>query len=287
LTNRICPNTNNPGWNGFLPAGGAIWMSGGGPAADAGGIYVTTGNGFFDVANRNYGDTAIKLSPQISGQLDVVDYFTPASQLYLMCHDDDFGAGSPVLLPDTNPALLVLISKRGDLYLLSRTTGEMGHYNDNCPSHAVSCDQVVQVIGFALEGPVTSSPAYFNGAVFAQGSNNTLMKFTLQNGQFSPITPAAQTVRRFTYPATPSISYDASAANPVSSGIVWTLERLKGNNSILHAYTTDSLRELYRSDTQGTRDTLGITGTFTVPIIAAGKVFVGTTNELVVYGGRF
>ncbi len=287
LTNPICPNTNNPGWNGFLPAGGAIWMSGGGPAADADGIYVTTANGFFDVANNNYADSALKLSPGATGRLEVVDYFAPASQLYLMCHDDDFGAGSPVLLPDTNPALLVTISKRGDLYLLSRTTGEMGHYNNDCSSHAVSCDHVVQAIGFALDGPVTSSPAYFNGAIFAQGSDNTLKKFTLENGLFSPITPAAQTAGRFTYPATPSISYDASAANPVLSGIVWSIERLKGNPSILHAYTTDSLREIYRSDTQGTRDTLGTTGTFTIPTIAAGKVFVGTTNQLVVYGGRF
>jgi hypothetical protein len=287
LTNPICPNTNNPGWNGFLPAGGSIWMSGGGPAADAGGIYVTTGNGFFDVANNNYGDSVLKLSgSSTTGQLEVVDYFTPASQLYLMCHDQDFGAGAPLLLPGTNPALLAMISKRGDMYLLSRMTGEMGHYSD-CHSHAVSCDSVVQGIGFALEGPVTSSPAYFNGALYAQGANNTLKKFSLQNGLFSPITPSAQTVKSFTYPATPSISYDVTAANPVLSGIVWSIERINGSASILHAYSTDTLREIYRSDTQGTRDTLGTTGSFTVPTIAAGKVFVGTANQLVVYGGRF
>ena len=286
LTNPLCPGVKNPGWNGFLPAGGSIWMSGGGPSADAGGIYVTTGNGFFSVADGNYADSALKLRPGTTGQLEVVDYFTPASQLYLMCHDEDFGAGSPVLLPGTNPALLVLISKRGDMYLLSRTTGEMGHYND-CSSHAVSCDHVVQAVGNALEQYVTSSPAYFNGAVYAQGQYNTLKKFSLQNGLFSPVTPTAQSAGKFTYPATPSISYDSTAADPVPSGVVWTIERGIGSPSILHAYTTDTLREIYRSDTQGTRDTLGTTGTFTVPTIAAGKVFVGTATALVVYGGRF
>jgi hypothetical protein len=286
LTNSLCPGTKNPGWNGFLPAGGAIWMSGSGPAADANGIYIATGNGFFNIADGNYADSVLKLSPGTTAQLQVADYFTPANQQYLMCNDDDFGAGAPLLLPGTNPALFVMISKRGDMYLLSRITGEMGHYNA-CSSQALSCDHVVQAVGGALEATVTSSPAYFNGAIYAQGSYNTLKKFSLQSGLFSPVTPTAQTVGRFTFPATPSISYDATAADPTPSGIVWSLERRTGSPSILHAYTTDTLREIYRSDTQGTRDTLGATGSFSVPTIAAGKVFVGTSTQLVVYGGRF
>jgi hypothetical protein len=203
-----------------------------------------------------------------------------------MCNDKDFGAGAPLLLPGTNPALMVMISKEGDLYLLSRVTGEMGHYNP-CPAAASSCDHVVQAIPGALYADVTSSPAYFNGAVYAQGSNNALKKFSLQNGLFSPVTPTAQTVKGFTFPATPSISYDATSANPVASGVVWTIEHFSSNPSILHAYTTDTLREIYRSDTQGTRDVLGNTGSFGVPTIAAGKIYVGTTHQLVVYGGRF
>ncbi len=181
---------------------------------------------------------------------------------------------------------MVVISKLGDMYLLSRVTGEMGQYNP-CLSAGSFCDHVVQAVNGALEATVTSSPAYFNGAVYAQGSYNTLKKFSLLNGLFSPVTPTAQTVKRFTFPATPSISYDATAANPVASGVVWTLERLSSGPSILHAYTTDTLREIYRSDTQGTRDVLGTTGSFVVPTIVAGKVFVGTTNQLVVYGGHF
>ena len=285
LTNSLCPNTKNPGHGGFLPAGGGVWMSGSGPAADAGGIYVATGNGFFNVANGNYADSVLKLNNSgTTPLLELADYFTPANQLYLMCNDDDFGAGAPLLLPGTS--LLVMISKRGDMYLLSRITGEMGHYNA-CSSQALSCDHAVQAVGGALEAYVTSSPGYFNGAVYAQGSYNTLRKFSLQNGLFSPVTPTAQTVKKFTNPATPSISYDSTAANPTLSGIVWTIERLTSSPSILHAYTTDTLSEIYRSDTQGTRDTLGTTGTFTVPTIAAGKVFVVTSNQLVVYGGRF
>ena len=128
---------------------------------------------------------------------------------------------------------MVVISKLGDMYLLSRVTGEMRHYNP-CLSARSFCDHVVQAVDGALEATVTSSPAYFNGAVYAQGSYNTLKKFSLENGLSSPITPTAQTVKLHVS-ATPSISYDATAANPVASGVVWTLERLSGGPSILHA----------------------------------------------------
>jgi hypothetical protein len=286
LTNSFCPGTKNPGWDGFLTAGGSIWMSGGGPAADATGIYVTTGNGFYDTAHGNFPDSVLKFSDAGGAGLQVVDYFTPANQQYLMCNDLDFGTGAPLLLPGTNPALLVTVSKRGDLYLLNRTTGSLGHYHP-CSSSALSCDPVVQVIGGAFGQTVTSSPAYFNGAIYAQGSNSTLKKYNLVHGLFSPTTASAQTPKSFIRPATPSISYDATASNPVPSAIVWVLERLTTRPSVLHAYRADTLQELYRSDAQGTRDTVGQTDPFAVPTVAAGKVYVGTATQLVVYGPQF
>src|SRR5262249_21269734 len=57
---------------------GSIWMSGGGPAADANGnIYVSTGNGTFaptGSGSPGFGDSVLKLSPK--GGL-VTDSFTP------------------------------------------------------------------------------------------------------------------------------------------------------------------------------------------------------------------
>src|SRR5262249_8972743 len=62
-----------------------IWMSGGGPAADgSGNIYVSTGNGSFDLTgalNPAYGSSVLKLPS--TGALTVTDSFTPQDQATL------------------------------------------------------------------------------------------------------------------------------------------------------------------------------------------------------------
>ena len=54
---------------------------------------------------------------------------------------------------------------------------------------------------------------------------------------------------------------------------------------MLHVYDATNLAaELYNGSQAGTRDTAGIALKLTVPTIAGGEVFVGTSNELDVYG---
>jgi hypothetical protein len=64
---------------------------------------------------------------------------------------------------------------------------------------------------------------------------------------------------------------------------VWVIEN--GNKAVLHAYSAANVAiELYNSNTNSARDALGVGVTFTVPTVAKGKVYVGTENELSVFG---
>ena len=92
-------------------------------------------------------------------------------------------------------------------------------------------------------------------------------------------TPVFQTANQFGYPGTtPSISAYGS-----KNGIVWAAENT--NPAVLHAYDASNLAvELYNSNQAGTRDHFGVGNKFIVPTIANGKVYVGTTSGVGVFG---
>jgi hypothetical protein len=84
----------------------------------------------------------------------------------------------------------------------------------------------------------------------------------------------------FTYPGTsPAVSANAS-----SNGIMWAHEN--SNPAVLHAYDAHNLgRELYNSSqAAGGRDHFGPGNKFITPMIADGKVFVGTQSGVAVVG---
>ena len=85
--------------------------------------------------------------------------------------------------------------------------------------------------------------------------------------------PGWTTPNSFAYPgATSSISANGSA-----NGIVWASENT--NPAILHAYDAGDLHPLYDSNqAAASRDHFGAGNKFITPMIANGKVYVGTTN---------
>jgi hypothetical protein len=91
--------------------------------------------------------------------------------------------------------------------------------------------------------------------------------------------PASQSAGTFSYPGTsPSIS-----ANGTSNGIVWAIEN-NARNGILHAYDANNLaNELYNSNQAGSRDQFA-DNKFITPMIANGKVYVGTPTGGAVFG---
>ena len=53
---------------------------------------------------------------------------------------------------------------------------------------------------------------------------------------------------------------------------------------MLHAYDASNLHELYNSNQAGSRDQLGASNKFITPTIVNGKVYVGTTDSVGVFG---
>ena len=257
-----------------------IWQGGGGPAADTNGsIYVLTGNGPFNAnkGGHTYGDSALRLTAGVNGGLTVADYFTPENQNTLNNKDWDFaGSGAAVILPaqpGSNPDLMVAAGKVGTIYLINRDN--MGKFN-------ATGDKVVQELPNAV-GDGTDAyppPVYYNGNVYYAASRDALKGFSLVNGLFDP-TPFATSELVFGYLGA---GLAISAAPNGSNGIVWALDGTQYPGS-LHAFNALTLQELYNNtQAPNKKDEYGGGVKLSVPMIANGKVYVGTQNSVAVFG---
>jgi len=265
---------------------GSIWMSGGGPAADASGsVYVSTANGKFDASfgGSDYGDSVLRLVPGGPNGIQVADYYTPSDQDLLDRKDQDLGSGGVVLLPDDaggSVPLMAAADKNGTIYLLNR---------NNLGGHDPAADHIVHKTPAGTIGTLNGdtnlwlgsydTPAYFNNMLYYVGPGDRMKAFPVANGQLAD-TPVTYSNNTFTYPGpTPSISAYGS-----TNGIVWVIERLK-DQAVLRAYDAMNLsRELYNSQMAGTRDQLTAGVKFAVPTVADGKVFVGSSGQFTVFG---
>jgi hypothetical protein len=256
---------------------GAIWQAGGGISADtAGNLYVVTANGTFDAnaGGIDYGDSVLKLQMQ-SGQFQVQDYFTPANQANLSSADNDFGSGPALILPDQPgpyPHLLATAGKDERLFILNRDS--LGHQQ----AGDAGAVQVIQNFG----GQLFAGGTYWNGNLYIQAVDDFPQQFPLENGTAqSPILAALQTG----FPnVVPSVS-----ANGTSNAILWAVQTDAYNMAgpaVLHAFdATNVANELYNSgQAPALRDQAGPAVKFVVPMIANGKVYVGTDGEVDVYG---
>jgi hypothetical protein len=296
-----CDNTPYGGWiisyaqstlarNGALnvaansSAGPAIWMAGGGPAADvSGNIYLLTANGAFETtmdangfpSGQDFGNSFLKISNAGAG-LKVLDYFTMFNEVAESNGDEDLGSGGGMLLPDLKDAtntvrhLMVGAGKDGNIYVADR---------DLMSKFSASANNNYQTLNGVLPGGIWSTPAYFNGSVYYGDVSGTLKAFAISSARLGA-TPQSQSATQFAYPGTaPSVS-----ANGTANGIVWAHEN--SNPAVLHAYDAANLgHEIYSSNQAGAnRDQFGAGNKYITPMIADGKVFVGTTNSVAVFG---
>ena len=273
---NIAPNSNG--------GGPSIWMSGDGLGADSSGnIYALAGNGVFEETldangfpnKGDYGNAFVKISTS-GGTLAVSDYWEMHNEAAENNADEDLGSGGEMLLPDLTDSggvtrhLAVGAGKDGNLYVVNRD--KMGKFNPNT-------NNIWQELDNVLGGGVYASPAYFNHTVYYGDVGGTLKAFTITNAMLSS-QPSSQSAASFPYPGTsPTVS-----ANGAANGIVWVADN--SSPAVLHAYDAGNLSsELYNSgQAANNRDVCGTGNKFIAVTIADGKVFMGTTNSVCVFG---
>ena len=261
---------------------GAIWMSGAAPGADSSGnIYFILGNGNFDTtldsggfpSNHDCGNCFAKITS--SAPLTLLDYFTPLNTVSESNADTDFGSGGQLLLPDVVDGsgktrhLAIGSGKDANIYVVDRDN--MGKFNGNA-------DNIYQLITGQLSGGVWSKPSYFNGTVYYGAVNDSIKAFPIVNGLLATA-PSSRSAHSFGYPgATPSIS-----ASGTTNGIVWVVEN--SSPAVLHAYDATNLaNELYNSNQAPNGKDNFSNNKFITPMVANGRVYVGTASSIAVFG---
>lgn len=246
----------------------SIWQKGAGISADSSGnVYAETGEGFYS-PGVNLSTSVIKIS-QIGTTLSLADWFTPWNHQYLSSHDLDLAEGV-LILPDQPgpfPHEMIAVGKEGTVYVLNRDN--MGQLCSTCTSIDTQIVQeLLKAVGFE-----SGTPVYWNNTVYFTGSAVPVMAFTLSNG--SLVTP----------PTVQSIKVGGSgnaliSANGNKNGLLWFT-----NGALVWAMDAVTLKMLYTTSLAANgRDTLPPLPHFATPIVADGKVFIGTQNSLVVYG---
>jgi len=262
---------------------GAMWQSGAGLASDGKNIFFLDGNGTFDTtldskgfpSMGDYGNAFVKLSTK-NNVLSVADYFNQFDTVAQSNADQDLGSGGAMLIPAQKDAagtlhyLAIGAGKDKKIYIVDRTN--MGKFN------SVS-NNIYQEVDGALGGGCWSMPAYYNNWVYYGPSGAKMKQFKFTNARLST-SATATSATIFTYPGTtPSVSSNGS-----SSGIVWAVEHTV--TSKLRAYKASSIAtELYNSNQAANgRDHFGSASHFGTPTIINGKVYVGTTTGVAVFG---
>jgi hypothetical protein len=280
-----------------------IWQGGGRLVfePDGSAFYFETGNGSGGApvlvsgfpSNANYNCAVVKVmadptttAAKQNGNgwgLKVVDFFIPYNVAHLDSADLDLGSGGPIVLPDSagntsHPHLMLASGKEGKIYLMDRNNlGRFNSTNDNVlnavPNGSGNNTPPVQI------GGALSTAAFFNGTIYwVSGYSNHAYAYIINSAR-TALTVTSQTAISFGYlPGSVMVS-----ANGTTAGIVWVMDR---NANQIHAYNANSFTtELWNSGQKsGGGDNVGSVVKFAVPTVANGKVYVGTTNSLVVYG---
>jgi hypothetical protein len=256
-----------------------IWQGGVGlSAAPNGDIFVVTGDGLLTAerGGHDYGDSVLRLSRD---NLSVLDYFSPADQAQLRRSDRDLGS-TGVLIVGADPSIAVTGSKDGRVFVLDQRN--LGRFATD--------DRVVQEwrTGRSLFGGMV----YAGGTLYMWPVGDRLQALPLEGSRFDTVhARRSSVVAPEGFANGPAMSVSSNHGAP-GSAILWASYSANGpadggvHSGILRAFDAgDISRELWNSNMNAARDSLGSWAKWSAPTVADGKVFVATfDHRLTVYG---
>jgi hypothetical protein len=272
-------NTTPNGTNGR----GGIWQSGMGLSADdQNSVYFSAGNGDVDPSNTGalLGMSIGRLQLQAAG-LTMMDWWTAPNAVTLNASDVDLQSGVMVL---PNPRVLIGGGKDAKFIVLD--PANMGKY-----VQGTSYANILQ--GFPLTGTHIHLPVYWNGpsgpTLYVWTESSALRAFRF-NGMLINTTAVSQYTGELpTHPG--GVLSLSSNGSTMGSGILWatltsaTIDTDAGIGDAWHrlvpgamyAFDANNLAvPIWTSLANKARDDLGILAKFNAPMVANGKVYVGT-----------
>ena len=280
---------------------GGVWMAGSGIAADASGnIYIASGNGDFDTTNvpaTEVGDTILKLGTT-DAVLSLLDYFTPSDQA---CLDTKTKTSAPAgyccfltSLGRTRTFSLRPV-KKGKSIVVNRDqmTANNSHYNPGTPSPQL-CQHRPGDFGRDQRGRdrrnVECAGILEQHTVFlgcqrrSEGDSLDQWAAKLQQHYERFNYDSHGLVRRLRF---------LLMEPPPGTAILWAIDSSQYGSpgpgpgpAVLHADDPTNVSTEFWNSTQaaGNRDQAGNAVKFSVPTIVNGKVYIGTSTEVDVYG---
>jgi hypothetical protein len=300
-----------------LESRAGIWMSGNGPAvADSGSVYLATGDGTYNPAKQDFGNTVLRLK-LVGGTLQVQDWYSPQNRDELKIHDADLGAGGAVPLPNSH--LVVAGGKEGRLYLIDRNDMGKGA-RPSLDSFQVTHPKDAHY--YNLHGGAVVWPRQGHTFLYVSGEEDPLKQYRLvpdasaagwkfdsatPRMPFDPLVPFARTLQTAPYPNFPNGLFgDKSRGMPwmpggfmslsadgdkEGTGIIWVAMPYANNanqqvtRGVLRAFDAANVSrpQLWESEATGNDiNRLGQFAKFCPPTIANGKVYIATFHAEII-----
>jgi hypothetical protein len=269
---------------------GGIWMSGRGPAVDAGGnVYFITGNGDWN-GTHNFGETILKFGS--TAGMPLLDWFTPDNWSSLNAGDVDLGSTGPILVPGTD--LVVGGGKQSIFYAMH--TGNLGH-------EVTGNTQIVQLLA-NNGGELKGGPVYWNRSggvgpwMYVWSNGCDFLKAYHFNGTTFDTGLVSESTIASPCGASGGVLTLSANSSTAGSGIVWSSMPLVDDGDhgvhagVLRALNADDLtKELWNSRLNATRDDSGNWPKYSAPTVVNGRVYLpsfpadGVSSSVVnVYG---